>query len=62
MIESELPFAYYYMFGPKQLQIFPQQAPWLCAGFQQIRELLKEGKTMPTAPTIEFVEPQQATA
>jgi hypothetical protein len=50
------------MFGPKQLQIFPQQAPWLCAGFQQIRELLKEGKTMPTAPTIEFVEPQQATA
>jgi hypothetical protein len=61
MIESDLPFAYYYMFGPEQLQIFPQQATWLCAGFNQIRELLKNGEIMPAAPKVLFVEPQPAT-
>jgi hypothetical protein len=61
IIESELPFAYYYMFGPEQLQIFPQQAPWLCAGFDMIRQLMKEGKSIEPAPKVVFMKPQSET-
>jgi hypothetical protein len=54
MIASTLPFEHYYLFGPNQVQVFPQQATWLCAGFREIRALLREGKVIAAQPAIEF--------
>jgi hypothetical protein len=36
------------------VQVFPQQATWLCAGFREIRALLREGKVIAAQPAIEF--------
>lgn len=58
MIESTLPFTYYYLFGPAQVQVFPKQADWLCAGFEEIRRLMKAGKDYPKQPMVEFGEAQ----
>lgn len=43
MIESELPFDHYYVFGPKKILVTPQSADWLVQGFEDIRLALKEG-------------------
>jgi hypothetical protein len=54
MINSWLPFKYYYLFGDHQLPIEPKHAQWLCAGFEEIRRLMKEGKPYPVQPRIDF--------
>lgn len=54
MVASTLPFAYYYLFGPEQIQVFPKQAEWLCQGFEEIRRLMKAGKEITKQPMIHF--------
>ena len=41
-VASTLPFKYYYIFGPKQIEISPDYAKWLCDGIEQIRDHLKK--------------------
>lgn len=48
MVASTLPFKYYYIFGPKQIEICPDYSKWLCSGMEQIRTHLKQhGKDVP---------------
>ncbi len=48
LIESTLPFKYYYIFGPKKIEIDPDYSEWLCDGITQIRDHLKQnGKDVP---------------
>jgi hypothetical protein len=54
IVDSVLPFEYYYLYGPENLQIFPKQASWLCAGFEEIRRLMKAGKTIAKQPMVDF--------
>jgi hypothetical protein len=61
MVESSLPFTYYYIFGPEKVQVFPKQAEWLCAGFEEIRRLMKAGQEYPKQPKVSFAEQQPAT-
>jgi hypothetical protein len=56
MVESSLPFEYYYLFGPNQLQIEPKQAKWLCSGFEEIRRLMKAGKEIAKQPVVDFTQ------
>lgn len=41
-VASVLPFKYYYIFGPKKIEISPDYAKWLCDGIEQIRVHLKK--------------------
>jgi hypothetical protein len=47
MIESTLPFQYYYLYGEHQLRIDPPGYEWLVKGFEEIRTMLKEGRRPP---------------
>ncbi len=44
LVSSTLPFKYYYIFGPKNIEISPEYAGWLCNGIEQIRNYLKNEK------------------
>jgi hypothetical protein len=54
MITSTLPFTYYYLYGPEQIQIHGRISRWLCAGMEEIRCCLKEGRTWSPAPVVTF--------
>ncbi len=54
MIDSRLPFEYYYLYGPEQLKIQPNHAPWLCQSFEEIRRLLKNGERVEPQPIVDF--------
>lgn len=54
MIDSTLPFEYYYLYGPEQLKILPGHAPWLCSSFEEIRRMLKAGQRMQVQPIVDF--------
>lgn len=42
LVQSTLPFKYYYIFGPHNLEISPDYANWLCDGIEQVREHVKK--------------------
>ena len=44
MVESDLPFEFYYLFGPDNIKITPPGYTWLVDGFEEIRRMLKEGR------------------
>ncbi|WP_144106718.1 hypothetical protein [Paraburkholderia sp. BCC1886] len=57
MSESTLPFQYYYL-TPAQVQVFPETAPWLCAGLERVRQCVKRGESYPIQPIVSlFVKP-----
>lgn len=43
MIESELPFDHYYVYGPNNIHVTPKSADKLIKGFEEIRKALKQG-------------------
>ena len=50
MIESELPFTHYYLMADREnpgqlVMITPRESSWLCQGFEEIRNALKNGVT-----------------
>ena len=49
-VASTLPFKYYYIYGPKEIEIMADYSKWLCDGVEQIRtHLKKNGKDVPFA-------------
>ncbi|MBB5409286.1 hypothetical protein HDG34_003227 [Paraburkholderia sp. HC6.4b] len=54
MIASTLPFGYYYLHGPQQLQIHSPISGWLCDGLEEIRRHLKASFPWPPAPVVKF--------
>lgn len=44
-VESTLPFDHYYLFGPGKVLVRPKVHGWLVGGFENLRRLMKEGKT-----------------
>ena len=54
MVESELPFDYYYLFGTAMLPIRPVSAIPLIEGFTEIRKMLKENRRPPTIDYTQF--------
>lgn len=46
-LESTLPFDHYYLHGPGKVMIRPKGHEWLVAGFEQIRQWMREGKRPP---------------
>jgi hypothetical protein len=56
MIASTLPFEYYYLYGPEQIRITPQHAPWLCSIFEEIRRALKAGQRVEAQPIVDFTQ------
>ena len=48
MVESTLPFKYYYLHGPHNIEITPDFAGWMCDGLEQIRTYIKEQGKKPT--------------
>lgn len=46
LVESDLPFTQYYIFGPEQLPINPPTAPWLVPDFEKLRQIFKSGETI----------------
>jgi hypothetical protein len=42
LVESELPFTQYYLYGPHNLPINPKTAPWLVEDFEELRSCFKE--------------------
>ena len=47
MRASVLPFDHYYLYGPGSILIRPKGFEWLVTGFEQIRTMVKLGKTPP---------------
>lgn len=47
MINSDLPFDHYYLFGPHGNPVRPRNASWLVPSFEELRDMLKEGKSYP---------------
>lgn len=45
-IKSELPFDYYYLYGPAQLEVRPRIHAWVVDGFEDLRRLMKSGKDL----------------
>jgi hypothetical protein len=54
MVESSLPFEYYYLFGDERLKIQPNHSVWLCASFEEIRRLLKSGQRVDQQPIADW--------
>jgi hypothetical protein len=54
MMESTLPFDYYYLFGAAKLPIRPRSALPLIEGFTEIRNMLKENRRPPTIDYTQF--------
>jgi hypothetical protein len=54
MVESTLPFEYYYLYGPEQVRISPQHAPWLCTMFEEIRRAMKTGQRVEHQKIVDF--------
>lgn len=44
LMESTLPFEYYYLFGPGSVLIRPKGHEWLIEGFEEIRTMFREGR------------------
>lgn len=46
VVESELPFTHYYLFGeePNQRVVYPRESLWLIPGLEDIRTALKKGE------------------
>jgi hypothetical protein len=47
MIESTLPFRWYFYHGPEDVLIEPPEYEWLVEGFEEIRRMLKEDRRPP---------------
>lgn len=43
-VKSELPFDHYYTFGEGDVVVTPNNYDWLCEGFDDIREAMKNGE------------------
>lgn len=44
MVESTLPFRYYYYHGPQDVFVEPPEYKWLVEGFEEIRRMLRENR------------------
>ena len=44
IVDSNLPFDHYYLFGPGQKLVRPMGFEWLVDGFENIRKMLKKGQ------------------
>jgi hypothetical protein len=43
LVESSLPFAQYYLFGPERIPINQKTAPWLLDDFEDLRDIFQKG-------------------
>lgn len=44
LVQSTLPFAQYYLFGPNRLPINQKTAPWLVDDFEELRSIFVDGE------------------